>query len=65
VADPALLYEVQASDGPLADPASWEVVWSSSGAGNTAGAVTVSDVPPEPAPARRFLRLRVSRAGGD
>ena len=61
VADPALLYEVLAAT----DPASWDVIWSSTGAGNASGLVTVSDLPPEPAPARRFLRLRVSRVGGN
>jgi hypothetical protein len=65
VADPALLYEVQAAADPATDPASWDVIWSSTGAGNAAGPVTVSDVPPEPAPVRRFLRLRVSRVGGN
>ena len=59
VADPALLYEVQST----ADPASgsWQAVWSSTSAGNIAGLVTADDALIVPAPARRFLRLRVSR----
>jgi hypothetical protein len=64
IADPTLLYEVQAAAEPVPDPASWDVIWSSTGSGNSAGPVTVSDVPPEPAPVRRFLRLRISRIGG-
>jgi hypothetical protein len=37
VADPALLYQVLAAADPAADPASWEVIWSSTGAANAAG----------------------------
>lgn len=56
IADPLLVYRVEAS----ADLADWPVVWSSTGADNTAGPVAV----PAPAPLstaepRRFLRLRV------
>jgi hypothetical protein len=65
VADPALLYQVLAATDPASDPASWDVIWSSTGAANAAGTVTVSDLPPIPSPVRRFLRLRVSRAVGD
>jgi autotransporter-associated beta strand protein len=59
VADPALFYEVQST----ADPASgnWQAVWSSTGAANVAGPVTADDALIVPTPARRFLRLRVSR----
>ena len=64
VADPALLYQVIADSDPGSNPASWEIIWSSTGAANTAGPVTVGDHPPDPSPTRRFLRLRVSRSGG-
>ncbi len=56
IADPGLLYEVQATS----DLVTWDVVWSSSGADNVDGVVTVADDAPLPAAARRFLRLRVS-----
>lgn len=65
VADPALLYQVVADSDPGSNPASWEMIWSSTGAANTAGSITVSDNPPDPSPTRRFLRLRVSRSGGN
>ncbi len=55
VADPALLYEVQASE----DLAAWAAFWSSTGAGNTAGPVTVTDIKPIGAYSRRFLRISV------
>ena len=61
VADPDLLYEVVGTSDLLAPTATWEVLWSSTGAANTAGAVTVADLPAEPLPAGRFLRLRVTR----
>lgn len=64
VADPLLLYQVIADSDPGSNPASWETIWSSTGAANTAGSVIVSDNPPNPSPTRRFLRLRVSRSGG-
>ncbi len=58
VADPLLFYAVEATDN-LASP--WTVIWTSTGAANLAGPVTVSDVvelaPDRP---RRFLRLRVT-----
>jgi hypothetical protein len=55
VADPALLYEAQASD----DLATWATFWSSTGAGNTTGPVTVADLEPLGASPRRFLRISV------
>lgn len=58
IADPALTYRVQASD-TLAS-GSWTEVWSSTGASNTAGPVTVEDTELLSAHARRFLRLVVS-----
>jgi hypothetical protein len=61
IADPALLYQVIAGSDPASDPASWEIIWSSTGTANIAGSVTVSDNTPDPSPARRFLRVRVTR----
>jgi autotransporter-associated beta strand protein len=56
--DPALLYEVIAS----ANLTNWmETVWSSTGAANTNGAVTVSDTNSIGSQSKRFLRLKVSR----
>ncbi len=57
IADPALLYEVQASG----DLASWTTIWSSTGPQNIAAVVSVDDVDPLAAHVRRFLRLRVAR----
>ena len=57
VADPSLTYTVQGS----ADLATWTDLWSSTGAQNTAGPVTVSDPAALSSFARRFLRLRVSQ----
>jgi hypothetical protein len=58
VADPLLTYAVEAADSL---PTNWSVIWSSTGADNLAGPVTVSDVV-ELTPERphRFLRLRVT-----
>jgi hypothetical protein len=56
VADPALTYTVQGSS----DLATWVDIWTSSGAQNTAGPVSVSDTAALSTFARRFLRLRVS-----
>lgn len=61
VADPNLLYEIIATSNLLDAPETWPVVWSSTGASNTAGLVMVNDMIAEPLPPRRFLRLRVSR----
>ncbi len=57
VDDPALLYEIWASDSPGA----WEAspLWTSSGADNAAGPVLFEDPSPLPPSARRFLQLRV------
>jgi fibronectin type 3 domain-containing protein len=56
IADPDLVYEVQASS----DFAAWNAIWSSSGDDNTEGVVVVPDDTPLSAGTRRFLRLRVS-----
>ena len=60
IADPALTYAVEAA-GAVGGP--WLAVWSSSGAANTPGPVTVVDeaVVGSAEVPRRFLRLRVSR----
>jgi hypothetical protein len=58
-ADPGIIYQVEAVSD-LALP-SWSVIWSSTGAANTAGQVTVEDIQTIPGNPRRFLRLRVSR----
>ncbi|MEO0055108.1 MAG: hypothetical protein RLZZ50_1055, partial [Verrucomicrobiota bacterium] len=55
VADPALVYEVEAA----ADLSAWGVIWSSTGATNVAGPVTVTDIPEGSGQPRRFMRLRV------
>jgi hypothetical protein len=55
IADPALLYEVQAGD----DLTAWSTFWSSTGVQNTPGPVTVTDPEPTSAHPRRFLRLSV------
>ena len=55
IADPALVYEVEATS----DLATWGVVWSSTGVANTAGPVTVSDAAEGAEQPRRFMRLRV------
>lgn len=56
VADPALVYSVEASN----DLAAWTAIWSSTGASNTAGLVTVTDNA-APGVSPRFLRLRITR----
>lgn len=58
IVDPLLLYAVEATDN-LTEP--WATLWTSTGAANTAGPVTVSDsaVPVSSKP-RRFIRLRVT-----
>ncbi|MEO8615141.1 MAG: family 16 glycosylhydrolase, partial [Luteolibacter sp.] len=55
IADPALTYEVLASP----DLAGWQSIWSSSGAQNTLGPVTVADSL-SASSTRRFLRVRVT-----
>ena len=58
IADPLLLYAVEATDD-LTQP--WTTIWTSTGAANTAGPVTVSDsVNPASPRLRRFIRLRVT-----
>ncbi len=58
IADPALTYEVQAS----ADLITWDApFWSSTGAANLAGSVTVTDPTSLSGTPRRFIRLRVTR----
>jgi hypothetical protein len=58
VADPLLLYAVEATDD-LTQP--WTTIWTSTGAANIAGPVTVSDsVNPVSPRLRRFIRLRVT-----
>ena len=58
VPDPALTYEVEAADA-LAAPATWNVVWSSTGTANTSGPVVVSDTVSASSRPTRFLRLKV------
>jgi hypothetical protein len=57
LADPDLTYEVQAS----ADLLTWTDIWSSTGAANLAGSVTVTDPTSLSGNPRRFVRLRVTR----
>jgi len=61
IADPVLVYQVICGSDPGIDPALWEIPWSSTGAENTPGPVTVKDNPPAGSPGHRFMRLRVSR----
>jgi hypothetical protein len=58
IADPSLIYGVESTDD-LTTP--WATIWTSTGAANTVGPVTVSDAiaPVNPKP-RRFLRLKIS-----
>lgn len=57
-ADAALVYRVEAS----ADLATWQTVFVSTGADNSAGAAVATDVvAPGPEQPRRFLRLNVER----
>ena len=58
IADPALTYTVEAADSP--DQAVWTAIWTSTGASNTAGSVTVLDTELISAHPCRFLRLKVS-----
>lgn len=57
IADPSLTYTVEATSDLVAGP--WVSIWSTTGAGNTAGPVTVSDPGPVTGN-KRFLRLSVS-----
>lgn len=63
IADPTLTYLVQAS-ATLA-PESWQNLWSSTGAENQSGVVTVRDTTPLSGSTARFLRLKVERNSGD
>lgn len=56
-ADPDLLYQVLASD----DLVAWDPVWSSTGAENTAGPVTVRDPEAMLGEPKRFMRLQIAR----
>ena len=56
IADSALVYSVEATDDFMA----WTTIWSSTGAANTDGDVTVTAPGDSAAHPRRFLRLRVS-----
>jgi hypothetical protein len=58
IADPALTYTVEAADSP--DQAVWTAIWTSTGASNTAGSVTIPDTELISAHPRRFLRLKVA-----
>jgi hypothetical protein len=57
IADSSLTYTVQATNS-LAS--TWTDIWSSTGAANTAGSVTVPDVEDISSNPKRFLRLKVS-----
>jgi autotransporter-associated beta strand protein len=60
IADPAIIYQVEAGPDLAAD--SWSSIWQSTGVQNTAGPVTVTDSTHDintSNPPRRFLRLRV------
>lgn len=57
IADSSLTYTVQASTN-LTIP--WTDIWSSTGAANTAGSITVPDTDAISAHPKRFLHLRVS-----
>lgn len=61
-ADPALIYQVEASATLAAD--SWAPVWTSTGPGNIPGPVTVPGPTTDPAQPSGFLRLRVIRSEG-
>lgn len=61
VADPALRYEVIGANDLTLPASAWPQVWSSTGAANIAGPVTVNDAVIVPMPSTRFLRLRVVR----
>jgi hypothetical protein len=61
IADPLLLYAVEAADH-LSGP--WTTIWTSTGAANTVGPVTVADIGDSVNPkSRRFLRLKISTPG--
>jgi hypothetical protein len=57
IADPSLTYTVEASDGPNLP---WTSIWTSTGASNTSGSVTVTDSELISNHLKRFLHLKVS-----
>jgi autotransporter-associated beta strand protein len=57
IADPALIYTVEASP----DLVTWGPIWTSTGAQNVAGPVTVPDTSAIGSSPRRFLRLNITR----
>ena len=57
LADPQLVYEILASG----DLSTWTPVWSSTGAANTAGPVTVHDSESAGDHSMRFMRLKITR----
>jgi hypothetical protein len=59
IADPALVYSVEASDA--LGTTGWVSVWKSTGAANTAGPVSVGEAAWGPGGAARFLCLVVTR----
>ena len=59
IADPALIYAVTATND-LTTGAWLEQVWSSSGAANTVGPITVTDTAVISGNSPRFLRLQIS-----
>jgi hypothetical protein len=56
-ADPTLTYEVSAIDDLTTG--NWNVIWTSTGAQNVSGSVTVTDTVLTSSQPRRFLRLRI------
>lgn len=58
IADPALTYEVVATDD-IASPGT--TIWSSTGAQNVAGPVTVTDTVTTQGRSKRFVRVRITR----
>lgn len=58
-ADPALVYDVRATNAPELGEAGWTSIWSSTGAANVAGTVTVTDLVPVTAQPLRWLALWV------
>ena len=58
IADPLLIYEVVAESSLPVDP--WTSIWTSTGASNTAGSVTVQDTENISDHSRRFMKLSVA-----
>ena len=59
LADPSLVYSVQATD-TLENPDSWTEIWTSTGAENQAGPVVVPDEATLGDRSRRFLRTVIA-----